>query len=261
MTGRFPVLMYHRLESSSCPVDAPAERPWAIPVSGFERQMERLRESGRLGVSMDQIHQTLAAGGNIPAPWVGVTFDDGNRSDHEHALPVLVRFGFRATFFVCGERIDTDLSARHLREMHAAGMHVGSHAMTHRFMTTLSAAEEEGELVRSRATLEALVGAPVEHFAPPGGRWSGRTRRALERTGYVAVSTSSFGFNSAGAASFAYRRLPVVRATSWELFEAMICADRRKLLPGYTRAAILSAARAVLGEGVYGRTRTLGKGH
>jgi peptidoglycan/xylan/chitin deacetylase (PgdA/CDA1 family) len=244
--------MYHRLESSSCPVALPAERPWAIPAPEFERQMDRLRASGRLGVSMDQIHTTLGSGAGIPPHWVGLTFDDGNASDYHHALPVLDKHGFKATFFVCGERIDGELPAQHVRALHAAGMHVGSHAMTHRFMTSLSGDEEASELVRSRAALEALTGAPVVHFAPPGGRWSSRTRGALERAGYVAVSTSRYGFNPSNSASFSYCRLPIVRATSLDTFDAMIGADRRKLWQGYARAAVLGTARRILGEAAYG---------
>ena len=128
-------------------------------------------------------------------------------------------------------------------------------------MTTLNAADEEAELIQSRSVLEAIIGAPVLHFAPPGGRWSGRTRGALKRAGYVAVSSSRYGFNHAARETFAYSRLPVVRATPLHTFEAMVRADRNRLWTGYVRAAILGAARRVLGESVYGHARELGKGH
>jgi peptidoglycan/xylan/chitin deacetylase (PgdA/CDA1 family) len=238
---------------------APEERPWAVTAATFEGQMQRLRESGRTGVSMDQIHRTLVSGSGVPGSWVGITFDDGNASDYAHALPVLAQHGFRATFFICGERVGTELAAEHVRAMQAGGMHVGSHAMRHRFMTTLSAADERAELVESRATLEQLIGEPVVHFAPPGGRWSGRTRDALKQAGYVAVSTSRYGFNDANTPNFAYCRLPVVSTTSMDTFDAMVGANRRVLWKSYARAAVLGAVRSVLGETNYGRARALGK--
>jgi peptidoglycan/xylan/chitin deacetylase (PgdA/CDA1 family) len=252
--------MYHRLESDACPVAALVERPWAIPVAGFEEQMKRLHEAGRLGVSMDQIHRALVAGGTVPAEWVGITFDDGNASDYRHALPILAAHGFKATFFVCGERLGQELSLGALRAMHGAGMHIGSHGMRHRFLTALDAAEEERELVESRAALEAAVGGPVVHFAPPGGRWSRRTRGALLRAGYVAVSTSRYGFNAADTASFSYCRLPVVRVTSLGTFEAMVRCEPLRLWRGYARAAFAGTARFALGETAYARVRTRGKG-
>jgi len=260
MAGRFPVLMYHRLESATCPVESEEERPWAVPLPVFERHMECLRAAGRVGVSMDQVHRTLTSGTPVPPGWVGITFDDGNASDYHHALPVLADHGFHATFFVCGERIDSELSAEQVRALHAAGMHVGSHAMKHRFMTTLSAGDEQAELVDSRARLEAVIGAPVVHFAPPGGRWSARTRRSLVRAGYEAVSSSRYGFNSSVRPAFEYARLPVVRATSMDTFDAMTSCARHRLVRGYVRAAAVGVARRLMGEAGYGRVREIGKG-
>jgi peptidoglycan/xylan/chitin deacetylase (PgdA/CDA1 family) len=257
MAVRFPVLMYHRIESSWCPVPDAEEKPWAIPVVDFEMQMRRLNELGRTGVSMDRIHSALQSGAPLPARWVGITFDDGNASDYQHALPILAQYGFRATFFICGERVGGEMPADQLRALHTEGMHIGSHAMRHMFMTTLDAPTEENELVRSRELLEGLIGAPVVHFAPPGGRWSRRTRQALHRAGYVAVSSSRYGLNRADRASFSYSRLPVVRATSLPTFDAMVQADRTKLLPGYVRAGALGAARRFLGESVYAHARSV----
>lgn len=260
--GRFAVLMYHRIESNRCPVADAEEQPWAVPMDRFASQIEGLRSRGRVGVSMGQIHEQLCAGRPVPPEWVGITFDDGNESDFEHALPMLVERGFRATFFVCGERVDAKggLSRAMIREMHGAGMHVGSHAMTHRFLPVLAAGAEEDELRASRECLEAIVGAAVDHFAPPGGRWSARTRDTLRRLSYRAVSTSTFGYNDASRAVFAYRRLPVVRSTSERRFDAMIRGDRTRLLGSYARARSLVLVRALAGETVYGRMRAVRTG-
>jgi peptidoglycan/xylan/chitin deacetylase (PgdA/CDA1 family) len=204
----------------------------------------------------------LTSGAGVPGAWVGLTFDDGNSSDHAHALPLLAERGFRATFFVCGRRVDaSDGLTRHMvRDLHAGGMHVGSHGMTHRFLTTLSADEERDELAQSRALLESIVGESVDHFAPPGGRWSARTKRLLRELSYRAVSTSAFGFNSDSASRFAYRRIPIVAATRRDRFDAVVDGERRKLLAGYARAAGVSLLRRTLGEGVAARLRSVGAG-
>lgn len=255
--NRFPVLMYHRILSDRHPVPDPEERPWAVSAGAFARQMDRLVESGRVGVSMRDVHETLAIGGRIPAAWVALTFDDGNASDHAHALPLLAARGFRATFFVCGARVDAagGLSRAALREMQGAGMHIGSHAMTHRFLTTLDEAAERTELAESRELLESVVGAAVDHFAPPGGRWSPRTARALRALSFAAVATSVFGYNDSARAQFAYRRIPVMMGTTPERFDAIARGSRAPLLSGYARAAALFAIRGVLGERAYARVR------
>lgn len=254
---RFPILMYHRIESGAQAVPDPEERPWAVALAEFHWQMDRIRETGRRGVSMREVHDALESGGGVPPEWVGITFDDGNASDHAHALPALAERGFGATFFVCGNRLDADggLTAAMIRDLAAGGMHVGSHAMTHRFLTALDAGEERRELDESRRLLESIVPGPVDHFAPPGGRWSSRTRRTLRDLSYRAVSTSAFGYNAASGARFSYRRIPVVLATTRDRFDAVIDGARWRLLPSYARAAALSAVRGALGESAYARIR------
>ncbi len=206
---------------------------------------------------MAAAHGALSEGRAVPREWVVLTFDDGNESDHAHALPILARHGFGATFFVCGHRVGRrgGLESSMIREMHGAGMHIGSHAMTHRFLTTLTAAEEEDELARSKQLLEATVSETVDHFAPPGGRWSHRTADTLRRLSYRAVSTSAFGYNDAVTPKFAYRRIPVVAATTTEHFDAIVAGARWRLTPGYLRAGSIGLARRVLGEKSYARLR------
>ena len=64
---------------------------------------------------------------------VAITFDDGNASDLEHALPALRERGLRATFFVVAGRLGTPrfLDERGVRALAAAGMEIGCHGMSH----------------------------------------------------------------------------------------------------------------------------------
>jgi peptidoglycan/xylan/chitin deacetylase (PgdA/CDA1 family) len=255
--GRFPVLMYHRIRSAQAPVTDSVEQPWAVSVEAFAWQLDLLSAMGRLGVSLADAHGALASGKKVPSEWIVITFDDGNLSDHVHALPLLTARGFRATFFVCGNRVGASggLEPSMLQEMHAAGMHVGSHAMTHRFLTTLAAGEEEDELARSKELLERTVGTRVDYFAPPGGRWSKRTAETLRRLSYRAVATSAFGYNDSETVAFAYRRIPVVEATTRPRFEAVIAGRRWKLASGYLRAGTTAVLRRAMGETGYARLR------
>jgi peptidoglycan/xylan/chitin deacetylase (PgdA/CDA1 family) len=255
--SRFPVLMYHRIGSAQAPVTNSEEKPWAVSVEEFEWHLDHLSATGRRGVSLADAHEALASGKRIPPEWIVITFDDGNESDYAHALPLLAARGFRATVFVCGNRVGAPggLQPSMLREMHAAGMHIGSHAMTHRFLTTLAAHEEEDELARSKELLERNVGTPIDYFAPPGGRWSQRTAETLRRLSYRAVATSAFGYNDAQTAAFAYRRIPVVEATTRPRFEAVVAGRRWTLAAGYVRAGTTAGIRRALGEAGYARLR------
>src|SRR4051812_25578445 len=65
---------------------------------------------------------------------VRITFDDGNASDVEHALPALQARGLKATFFVVAGRLGEPrfLDAADVKALAAAGMTIGCHGMRHR---------------------------------------------------------------------------------------------------------------------------------
>lgn len=260
----FPILMYHRITSGSCPVpDADREEArYAVPLVEFIWQLDCIAGMGLRGVSMREAHGELLAGRPVPREWVVLTFDDGNSSDHVHARPLLRDRGFSATFFVTGCRIGVvgGLEPVTIRALADDAMDVGSHGMTHRFLTTLTPAEEFEELARSKGVLEELSGGPVRYFAPPGGRMSDRTASALRRASYQAVCTSEFGFNSRNRQQYAYKRIPIVAATSRACYRRVVAGDAVRLAPLYLKQRVLRLARGVLGEARYGKLRARGLG-
>jgi peptidoglycan/xylan/chitin deacetylase (PgdA/CDA1 family) len=261
MSG-FAILMYHRVVSPDCPIPGNdrEEARYAVSLSEFEWQLKRLKDVGLEGVSVRLAHETLAAGYPVPSNQVVLTFDDGNRSDFEHARPLLGELGFSATFFVATGRVGVEggLEPDMLRAMVGDGLDVGSHGMTHRFLTGLSAEEEEEELRRSKEVLEDLTGAGVEYFAPPGGRIGQRGVAALKRLRYRAVCTSEFGLNDRDKFRFAYKRIPVVASTSRSRFDDFLSGSAARLFPLYVRNGVLRVARGVLGEKWYGKLRSKG---
>jgi peptidoglycan/xylan/chitin deacetylase (PgdA/CDA1 family) len=126
---------------------------------------------------------------------VRITFDDGNASDLELALPALRERGLTATFFVVAGRLGTPgyLDAGGLRELVAAGMRVGNHGMRHRSWRRLGAGELHEELVVARRMIEEAAGRQVTEAACPFGAYDRRVLRALRRSGYRHVFTSDEG--------------------------------------------------------------------
>ena len=131
---------------------------------------------------------------------VRITFDDGNRSDLELALPALRARGLTATFFVLAGRLDTPgfLARGDLQVLTDAGMTVGCHGMHHRRWRTLDDASLHEELVDAKRTLESAVERPVTVAACPFGSYGRHALRTLERAGYERVYTSDQGVARAG---------------------------------------------------------------
>ncbi|SLN76065.1 polysaccharide deacetylase family protein [Ruegeria meonggei] len=147
-------------------------------------------------VTRDQFENVLdrIAATPDPAAYV-ITFDDGNQSDHDIALPALVARGLTARYFVLTGRIGHpgSLNAGHIRTLQEAGMTIGSHGVAHVAWPTL----EEGALTReicdSRARLEDICSQPVTEAGIPFGRYDARVLRALHTARYTAVWSSDGG--------------------------------------------------------------------
>jgi peptidoglycan/xylan/chitin deacetylase (PgdA/CDA1 family) len=139
--------------------------------------------------------------GSAPVSGLGFSFDDGNASDLELALPVLARHGLTARFFILAGRLGRPghLSADQVAELHRAGMTIGSHGLQHRDWCELGDEELRAETLESRAALEQLIGAPVTDAAPPFGSYDRRVLRFLREAGYERVFTSDGGPGRIGA--------------------------------------------------------------
>jgi peptidoglycan/xylan/chitin deacetylase (PgdA/CDA1 family) len=123
---------------------------------------------------------------------VRLSFDDGNASDVEVALPALVERGLTADFFVVAGRLGTpgNIDADGVRALRDAGMTVGTHGMDHRSWRGLDERALEVELVEAREAIAEAAGAPVDAAALPLGQYDRRVLAALRRLGYTTVYSS-----------------------------------------------------------------------
>ncbi len=132
---------------------------------------------------------------------VCITFDDGNASDVDHALPALQERGLRATFFVVAGRVGESqfLGEDAIRALAAAGMGVGCHGMRHRPWRRLGDRALREELVDAKNVLEGIVARSVDEAACPFGSYDRRVLAALRAGGYRRVYTSDRGTSRSGA--------------------------------------------------------------
>jgi peptidoglycan/xylan/chitin deacetylase (PgdA/CDA1 family) len=127
---------------------------------------------------------------------VRISFDDGNRSDVDVALPALAEHGMTATFFALAGRLDDPLhlGAADLERLIRAGMTIGSHGLHHRDWRRCSDGDLAAELAGSRRVLEAVTGRPITQVSVPFGSYDRRVLAQARRAGgYERVFTSDGG--------------------------------------------------------------------
>src|SRR6478672_13332779 len=134
---------------------------------------QRTLETGesRYWISVESFHAVLDSVAGRPS--VRISFDDGNVSDVETALPALAARGLKATFFVLAGRLghSGSLSRDHVRTLVAEGMRVGTHGMDHRPWVGMDDATRRRELVEARDQLRDVTGSPIDEAALPLGRY------------------------------------------------------------------------------------------
>ena len=100
-----------------------------------------------------------------------------------------------------------------VRRMHALGMVIGSHTMTHPNLPNAGLDRARVEIVESKARLEAETGAAVTMFSYPNGgaeRYMTREVAALVReAGFAAATTSRNAFAGRSSDLFALERVQV----------------------------------------------------
>jgi peptidoglycan/xylan/chitin deacetylase (PgdA/CDA1 family) len=123
---------------------------------------------------------------------VRLSFDDGNASDVEVALPALVERGLTADFFVVAGRLGTpgNLDADGVRALTVAGMRVGTHGMDHRSWRGLDDADLAAELVEAREAIAEVTGSAVDAAALPLGQYDRTVLAALRKLDYRVVYSS-----------------------------------------------------------------------
>ena len=131
-----------------------------------------------------------------------ITFDDGNASDIEIALPELQARGLTATFFLLEGRLGQpgSLMEEDVTTLARAGHRIGLHGADHVDWRRLDAAGRSREFGIAREKLQALSGQPVDAAAAPFGLYDRQVVRDLRNAGVAALYTSDRGL--AGSADF-----------------------------------------------------------
>jgi len=188
-----PILCYHQF-GNTCKSNL------CMPVDIFDEQMKYLKENGYRTITPDEIFQFLSYDQPIPKKSVMITIDDGYRSVYNHAIPILKKYGFSATFFIYIDYVGISKKAitwDQLRDLKEDGFTIGSHTLSHCDLTKKFDGESQNayirritrEIVESKRIIDEKLNQNTSFLSFPYGRYDMEVAEITEKAGYkIAVS-------------------------------------------------------------------------
>jgi peptidoglycan/xylan/chitin deacetylase (PgdA/CDA1 family) len=227
-------------------------RRYGVHPETFERQMAHFARSGWRCLTLDTLRTVLETGDDLPRQSFVLTFDDGYADLERTVLPVLERYGFKATVFVVTDEVGGSnrwdaprgdppralLGWRAIRRLDGETLLFESHSSTHPFLNDLDEPSAVREILGSKKRLEDELGRPVTAFCYPHGLFNLETERLVREAGYLCAATDIRGRNGKGTDPLRIRRVMMTSEDGLAGF----------LLKSRTGHDLRSAARALVGR-------------
>jgi len=149
----------------------------------------------------------------VPGRYAALTFDDGSKDLMHHAFSVLREYNAPATVFVVTDMVscarffpwdvkrakeakltlrdeDRSLSWDQLRLLFDHGWEIGSHTVTHPFLSEIPLADAQREIITSKNAIESNLRITVKSFCYPSRFANLSVARAVEVAGYESAVIS-----------------------------------------------------------------------
>ncbi len=239
--AQLPILMYHSISDGTEDAASPYYRTATRPAI-FAQHMALLRAEGYRVVSVRDGLREFHSGGSDNGKTVVLTFDDGLRDFYTNAFPILREHEQTASVFLPTAFIGDQpghfkgqecMTWSEARELHEAGIEIGSHTVNHPQLYKLGFDEIRAELANSKAVIEDRLGSVVVSFAypyafPDADRSFVRAVGVVvAQTGYRYCVTTAVGCVKPGDDDYCLKRLPANSSDDAALFRAKLegCYD------------------------------------
>jgi peptidoglycan/xylan/chitin deacetylase (PgdA/CDA1 family) len=212
----------------------------------FAAQMEHLSGAGFATLSIDDLMTALRNGQEIGNKAVVLTFDDGWLDNYLHAVPVLERLEFKASFFLITGRVDASSNGEvklfseippheaakafiqagdaasvvldwdMARSLEREGLfRFYSHTVSHRRCAELPEAELLKELSESKLRIESELGRPCPYLCWPYGSYTDDSIRVAKEIGYTGLFTTDSGSCDQSSDPLRIKRIEVQDSVAW----------------------------------------------
>lgn len=183
------ILAYHMVSQE--------DEIYSVNPDDFEQQMNYLAEKGYTAISLSELFDARAGRTKLPPKPIIISFDDGYADNLLTAVPIMERYGMKATVFVISGSVGQPnyLSWEQIKEMQARRTEIGSHTANHLALSDLDLQNRRFEAVNSKTVLEEHLGTPIKFLAYPYGNFDETMPEILRQAGYSGACTGLPGLN------------------------------------------------------------------
>ena len=218
------VLGYHRI------IDTQPAVGLAVASIAFADQLRALRAGDWRTITAAALGALIKAHDPWPRHTVVITFDDGRIDSYSCAYPLLLRYGFVATFYIITGRVGraSYVTWDELAAMARHGMEIGNHTVDHPNLRTLHGPALVAQIADAATAIRQHLAARgvtvrVTTFAYPDGATSAQVHAILEAEGYTVACTVTSRIAVPGDDPL---YLPRVRVNGGESTAAVLAAIR-----------------------------------
>lgn len=211
-----PVLMFHSIKYIP-------GNSLGVPIEQFSEEMQWLKAQNYHTISPEQLYQALTNNALLPEKPVLLTFDDGYVDNYQSARPILQKNGYTATFFIISNWIGGGaMSWEQLIALVKADNSIGSHTVNHFDLATLSPAQQNVQLTKSKEILEQHLNTRVSALCFPSGKFNNNTLTIMPEVGYKLGFTTQQGKVRFGDNPLTLKRLRISGGMSIKSFKQLL---------------------------------------
>ncbi|MDH4206274.1 MAG: polysaccharide deacetylase family protein [Desulfobacteraceae bacterium] len=187
-----PILVYHNFSKKG-------SDKTAVSQDDFEAQMKYLKQNGYHVVSIDQLLDFIDYKEQLPEKSIVITFDDAWRSIFDIALPILIKYGFTATFFIYTDFIGGGkaMTWKQIETLSKIGFDIQCQTKTHRNLAVPKKNESfkeyfesiEMEISYPKKLIKNNLNIDCKYLAYPYGETNNLVIAMLKKHGYRAAFT------------------------------------------------------------------------
>lgn len=184
-----------------------------IKLEQFEAHLKYLKENDYEVITLSEALQRLKKRNRFPKTVV-LTVDDGYKTFHKNAIPLLKKYGFTATLFVNTETVGGSdyMDWNQIKEAQEAGIEIGNHSHSHSYFLSGTHQQFIDDLALSESQFETHMGEKPQLYAYPYGEWNIEMAEHLESKGYLGGIAQNSGILNAEAPQFQLPRFPMSEA-------------------------------------------------